>query len=271
MILSGLGRISLSIALILSAALFAGCGILYEPETGNAPQTGEDQCMVEYVIDGDTLVAGGRRVRLLGINTPEEGQYFYEESRQALMVMVDGKAIRMEKDITDKDRYGRLLRYIYLGDLFVNLEMVKRGFANTYTYPPDVAYQEMLVEAERYAREKNLGLWAKSDYGGIEVSINYDAPGDDRTNLNGEYVVLRNVSGERINLAGWTIKDMATSIYRFPNFVLGDGKEVYIHSGEGKDSGNRLYWGSKTPVWNNDGDTLYLRDRDGALVSIYSY
>jgi len=271
MILLKSGRISLASALLAAVVVFAGCGIMYGAETEKSPLSGDGQCRVDYVIDGDTLVAGGQKVRLLGINTPEEGQYFNQESKQALIAMVESKSIRLEKDITEADKYGRLLRYVYTGDLFVNLEMVKRGFANVYTYPPDVAYQEILVQAERHARERNLGLWAKSDYEDIQIIINYDARGNDNHNLNGEYVILKNISGKAMDITGWTIKDSGTSIYQFPAFVMDAGQKVYVYSGEGQVSGNRFYWNSKTPLWNNDGDTLYLRDRKGALVEIYSY
>jgi len=80
--------------------------------------------------------------------------------------LVDGKTVRLEKDITDKDKYGRLLRYIYVDPsassgqaIFVNLELVKQGFAFSYTYPPDIKYQAEILAAEREAREAGRGLW----------------------------------------------------------------------------------------------------------------
>ncbi len=271
MILKRSGKASLAVTILLLVFLSAGCALRYEPAPEYSPQLPDGHYIVDYVIDGDTIVAGEKRVRLLGINTPEEGEYFYNESTVALMAMIEDKAVIMEKDETDKDRYGRLLRYIFLEDFFINLELVYRGFANVYTYPPDTAYNEVLLQAEEHAREKKIGLWKESEYDGIEIMLNYNAPGDDRVNLNGEYVILKNVSGSPVNLTGWTIKDMATKIYRFPRFVLDNGRKVYIHSGKGTDTGTRLYWNSDTPVWNNDGDTLYLRDCKGALVGFYSY
>ncbi|MDD3819484.1 MAG: thermonuclease family protein, partial [Actinomycetota bacterium] len=87
--------------------------------------------IVKEVIDGDTIIlSDGRRVRLIGINTPEHGMYFYEEAKEALEMIVLGKKVFLEKDVSEKDQYGRLLRYVYTGDLSVNMEMVKRGFAN---------------------------------------------------------------------------------------------------------------------------------------------
>lgn len=116
---------------------------------------------VVYVVDGDTLeIDGGERVRLIGIDSPERGQLYYSEARNTLTGLVLNKSVRLEKDITDRDRYGRLLRYVYVGDLFVNLEMVRLGYANSYTYPPDVKYQSQILSAEQEARNAKVGLWA---------------------------------------------------------------------------------------------------------------
>ncbi|MDI6885900.1 MAG: thermonuclease family protein [archaeon] len=72
----------------------------------------------------------GDKVRLLGINTPEKGQPYYEEATNRLKELIEGKTVTLEKDIEDKDQYERLLRYIYIDDTFVNLEMVREGYAN---------------------------------------------------------------------------------------------------------------------------------------------
>jgi len=116
---------------------------------------------IVYVVDGDTVeIASGERVRLIGIDSPERGQPYYSEARNKLMELVLNKEVRLEKDITDRDRYGRLLRYIYVGDLFINLEMARLGYANSYTYPPDVKYQNQILSAQQGARNAQVGLWA---------------------------------------------------------------------------------------------------------------
>ena len=67
--------------------------------------------------------------------------------------------MRLEKDITDRDKYKRLLRYIWLGDTLINQELVAQGYAKSYSYPPDIKYQDRFVAAEKKAREDKLGLW----------------------------------------------------------------------------------------------------------------
>ncbi len=129
--------------------------------------------LVSRVIDGDTIeLNNGEKVRYIGIDTPETldprkpVQCFGKNASAKNKELVEGKPVWLVKDISDKDKYGRLLRYVYLGDpeqessTFVNLELVKLGFAHSYTYPPDVKYQDLFVAAQSEARENQRGLWS---------------------------------------------------------------------------------------------------------------
>lgn len=121
------------------------------------------------VIDGDTIEVdiNGKpeRVRYIGMDTPETVhpekpvQCFGKEASEKNKELVAGKKVRLESDVTDRDKYGRLLRYVYVDDIFVNLELVKQGYATVYTYPPDIKYTELFVEAQKEARANQLGLW----------------------------------------------------------------------------------------------------------------
>lgn len=122
--------------------------------------------LVTRVIDGDTIeLENGQRVRYIGIDTPETVdprkpvQCFGIEASNKNKQLVERKRVRLEKDITDTDKYGRLLRYVYTDNAFINLILVQEGFAHSYTYPPDVKYQNEFVGAERMAREQKKGLW----------------------------------------------------------------------------------------------------------------
>ena len=115
---------------------------------------------VTDVIDGDTIViGGGDRVRYIGVDSPERGEEYYQEASEANRELVQNKRVRLEKDITDRDRYGRLLRYVYTDDYFVNAEMVRRGYAQSKAYPPDIKYQVYLESMEREARQEGRGIW----------------------------------------------------------------------------------------------------------------
>lgn len=122
--------------------------------------------LVTRVIDGDTIeIEGGQKVRYIGIDTPEtvdprtSVQCYGKEAAAKNRELVEGKKVRLEKDITDKDKYNRLLRYVFVGEIFVNRYLVEQGYAFSSTYPPDVEYQELFQKAEKEAREANRGLW----------------------------------------------------------------------------------------------------------------
>jgi endonuclease YncB( thermonuclease family) len=116
------------------------------------------------VVDGDTIEVSvdGRTatVRYIGVNTPERGQPYYQEATDANRRLLGDGRLLLYKDVSETDRYGRLLRYVVAGDRFVNLELVKAGYAQAATYPPDVACSQAFVAAEREARSAQVGLWA---------------------------------------------------------------------------------------------------------------
>jgi micrococcal nuclease len=229
---------------------------------------------VADVIDGDTLeLTTGERVRLLGTNAPEKGEYYYNESKNKLKQLVEGKNVSLEKDVIDKDRYNRLLRYVFLDNTFVNLELVKEGYSTVYIIPPNIKYSKEFLEAENEAKKNEIGVWKTSAYKEcIEiVNFHYNAKGNDNENLNDEYVIFKNVCDFSIDMNNWEIKDEATNIYRFSEFSLLPHATVTLYSGSGIDSVTELYWNSRRAIWNNVGDTLYLRNSNGNLVLSQSY
>ena len=134
---------------------------------GTSEKTESNLVKVIRAVDGDTIeIEGGEKVRYIGIDTPETVdprkpvQCFGVEASKKNKELVEGKMVRLEKDITDRDKYNRLLRYIYVGDTFINLELVKQGFAYSYSYPPDIKHQDQFVKAQQEAREANRGLWS---------------------------------------------------------------------------------------------------------------
>lgn len=131
---------------------------------------------VTRVIDGDTIEVEidkrNFKVRYIGVDTPETVDprrpvaCFGKEASLENKQLVEGKKVYLEKDISETDKYDRLLRYIYLPQdsgslLFINDYLVRQGFAKVVTFPPDVKYSQQFIEAEREARENNRGLWQK--------------------------------------------------------------------------------------------------------------
>jgi micrococcal nuclease len=121
---------------------------------------------VERVIDGDTIVlASGERVRYIGIDTPESVhpakpvEFLAKEASEFNRLLVEGKDIRLEFDVETKDKYGRLLAYVFVDTVFVNAELVRQGYAQILTIPPNVKYAEVFVKLQQKAREAHRGLW----------------------------------------------------------------------------------------------------------------
>ena len=127
----------------------------------------ETAITVTRVVDGDTVVIStGETLRYIGIDTPETVkpgtpvECYGKEASAKNKELVLGKTVTLERDISETDKYGRLLRYIYVGDTFVNDYLVRNGYANASTYPPDVKYSVRFKEAEKEARENKRGLWS---------------------------------------------------------------------------------------------------------------
>ncbi len=103
------------------------------------------------------------------------------------------------------------------------------------------------------------------------VNINYDAEGNDNENPNGEWVEIKNTGSTAVNLKGFVLEDESQHKFIFPDFVLNPGKTVRVYSGSGTSTSESLYWGSKSAIWNNDGDTACLYDSNGKLIDTYKY
>lgn len=134
-----------------------------------------EEAVVQRVVDGDTIVLqGGMRVRYIGIDTPESVapgkpvECAGKEAAARNKELVEGKIVRLERDISETDRLGRLLRYVYVGDIFVNKVLVEEGLAHASPYPPDIARQDELFASERAARENGQGVWSEKCRGNIE-------------------------------------------------------------------------------------------------------
>lgn len=122
--------------------------------------------LVTRVIDGDTIeLSTGQKVRYIGIDTPETVdprkpvQCFGQEAKEENKKLVEGKMVRLEKDVSETDKFGRLLRYIYVDSVFVNDYLVRNGFSYAATFPPDVKFSQQFKAAQEEARINKRGLW----------------------------------------------------------------------------------------------------------------
>lgn len=162
-----------------TAACGADSPAVTTPPATIAPTAMEANASVEWIVDGDTIdvVIDGReeRVRLIGIDTPEiahessgnrpgNGAECFADEAHALTasLLPIGTPVRLERDVVGRDDYGRLLAYVYRASdgVFVNHEIVRRGYAQPLTIPPNVAHSELMVQAARDAERDDAGLWS---------------------------------------------------------------------------------------------------------------
>jgi micrococcal nuclease len=242
------------------------------------PATGEERfARIRSVIDGDTVVLeDGRRIRYLGINAPERGQPASAEATAFNRRMTEGRRVRLEQDEVLEDRYGRLLCYVYVDGEMVNAGLIEAGLAHVLVIPPNLKHYDRFLELQRRARSAGRGIWRQWK-GPLKItSLEADPAGDDRSNPNGEYVRIANITDEGMDIRGFLLTDRYGHRYSFPPVSLRPGYSVLLLSGRGVDLTDPreqmvLYWQSDGPVWNNDGDTATLRAPDGSVVDRFEY
>jgi micrococcal nuclease len=137
--------------------------------TASPTPAGLEEALVTNVVDGDTIdvLIEGRemRVRYIGIDTPETVdprrpvECFGREASERNRRLVEGRSVGLERDVSETDQYGRLLRYVWVDGGMVNAALVEEGYATAAAYPPDVRYAEMFASLQSDAREAGRGLW----------------------------------------------------------------------------------------------------------------
>lgn len=296
---------------VLVLVVLAGCGgVATDLGTPSTTQTDIQGVTVTEVVDGDTVdvaYPNGTvvRVRLLGIDTPEvhtenapaefegvpdtaTGEYCLREAGHDASDYVRSQLLDREVRLVfdgEADRrgsYGRLLAYIYLNDTNVNYRLVAEGYARVYD--SEFTQSTRFYDAEREAQQSHRGVWrcadgtdsttttttAPSDL--VVTEVHADAAGNDHENLNDEYVVLENTGPEPLALGGWTVSDAAGSTYTFADgFSLGPSESMTLYTGSGEDSATSRYWGADSAIWNNNGDTVIVRNETGVTQVHFDY
>jgi micrococcal nuclease len=254
------------------------------------------------VIDGDTLRVvfpdgSQETVRIVGVDTPEvtpggndpdsfpglTDPWFLsawgEEASAALRREVEGREVTVTTDRAagGRDRYGRLLAYLHAADgTDIGEFLLSQGLARVYT-AESFARKEHYLTVQEEAVRKRIGVWsgitpAPPGSDGVFIAdVHYDAAGDDRLNLNDEYITLENGGGGAVVLTGWQIRDSGGFAYTFPETVISPGGGIVLHTGSGADNRTDLFMGSPAPVLNNDGDTVTLHDTGGTGVSRFAW
>lgn len=210
-----------------------------------------ERVIIARVIDGDTFVLeDGRTIRLLNINSPEKNTFAAEEASDYLEELV-GEDIEIQ--VTGMEKYGRFLARTYVPE-YLNLEIVRLGHASIFLV--DNSETKRFYRAQQEAILGGVGMWKHSQYFGC-----IDAEIEEKD----EFVDFE-VDCES-NLLRWSVKDESTKTYTIKRAI---SQDFVLYSYEGQDTEDKRFWAVGN-VWNNDRDSIFVRDEKGELVFYESY
>jgi len=243
----GIKRLFVFIFIIILLGLLS---VYYPQITGEVVDVGDyekEVVFVDEVIDGDTIeLENGERVRLLGVNTPERGKFYYDEAKNFLKE-IEGEEVEILRDAEDVDKYGRKLRYVFYEDRLLNVEILERGLGTNFMIE-GLRYEDKLRSGENFAQENKIGLWAKSE------DVCADCIKLIELNIFEEFFVLENKCVFDCSLGGWIVKDDANHFFKLEDLDKGEKKRF-----------------NSTNIWNNEGDRFFMRDAEGGLVLFWGY
>ena len=245
--------------------------------------------LVTRVIDGDTIevdIDGTiYKIRYIGLDAPElddERPEFCALAQEATRLnreLVAGKTVRLEKDVSGTDNFGRLLRYVYVDGIFVNAELVRQGLAWAKAYEPDIKYQGILEEAEAEAEQAGKGIWTTPTlpspiiveniqityilYDGLVPYVESD-----------EYVEITNLGDQPQELTGCVLTDISEGYpsFTFPSYILAPGKSIRVYTNEYYSEWEGFSFEYNQPIWNNrEPDVVVLYNNQGGEVSRKSH
>lgn len=241
------------------------------------PASAEVTGTVREVLDGDTVVvdnaAAKVTVRLIGINAPESGECYYNQSSGFLEDRVAGETIRMNE--RGVDQFDRTLATLWVGDVNINQLMVSKGMAIASVSSDLEQPEYVYLDEEESAYRDRIGLWSANACGsGTSARVSFDSnlstpdpPGPDDQVLDDETIVIVNATIDPVDLSGWAIRDESSRHRYFFNagtILVGTGRITVSSSDPAWDPGG-------SPVWNNDGDMALLLDEHGNVVSRWRY
>jgi endonuclease YncB( thermonuclease family) len=240
-----------------------------------------DGVTIEVELDGKVV-----QVRYIGLDLLEYDQDWrvWADSTEKNKQLVEGKSALLISDHADTDAEGRLARYVIVEGVFVNREMAASGYAIAQSTLPNTGCDTLLLEAETQAITAGLGLWAATptptrtfppptatisaagDVVVVKVAFRGTAWQEPE-----EFVEIYNSGVSPVQLDGWSVRDIKNHVFIFPKFVLGPGQycRVYTNLYSRQHCGFSFY--NPAPIWENDGDCAYLKDKTGKLVNVFCY
>jgi len=249
-----------------------------------------EKAVIVRIVDGDTFIVryfGDKkdtRIRFLGLQAMEmhpkpygvRNDCWADDAKKRLTELTGGvgnMVILLAKDPSTKIR-DRFARHVFtqVSGKTVNVvkTLIKEGLAFPFPHITEDTYNKEYTILAKKSKSKGVGLWSADNHcdtpsdscgSSFELSVNYDAQGNDYKNLNGEWVRIKNTASVSVNLSHWWLRDSALNFFRFPSgTILPSGKVIIVYGGEGENNASALYWRNKTPIFDNFGDSVYLVD-----------
>lgn len=225
------------------------------------------------VIDGDTIAVllDGLlvKVKYIGVDAPESVsrlEYLGKEARNRNRELIVGRDILLYKDVSDRDRFDHLLRYVFVDDKFINYELVSQGYASALDEPPDTACAFLFKEAENSVKAAALGIWAPHTPQPIEIFANTNLI-IFSVNKGEEFVDIQNVGDGAIDLSGWKLVSELGKEECKLSGVIHPYEIVRLFSGIDQPG---FSCGFAKPIWDDkEPDPAVLYDPDGNEVARY--
>jgi endonuclease YncB( thermonuclease family) len=231
---------------------------------------------VKAVLDGDTVVLeDGRRVRYLGVNTPEWQEPFSLKAKRLNKSLVEGKTVRLEFDKRKTDGYKRLLAYVFVDGSMVNEKILEEGLGHAFLFPPNDKYNSKFLDIQKRAKAGHKGMWAKYDES-ITLKITQLKPPEyKKDKWTSAYVRVVNLAVDSVSLKGYALSTSNGQQYIFPDYKLEPGFTVVI-SDKGKDGYSRdgqlsLYWKELSTAWKKNQGTAILTNPEKKVIGVYRY
>lgn len=266
-----------------------------------------EDARLDFVDDGDTIDvhipgAGNHRIRFTGVNATEQSVYNSNLAKQrgechaldatyltSTMIARSHDQVRLvyQNKLTRAGvRYVKDIQVFVRGSWHdLNSLLVSRGYALYLPNGTETAWNREYMFEMQQAAQKRIGMFDTSFCGfgpdqdiPIQVTVHWNAPGNDTINPNGEYVRVYNRGARPLTLDGWWVRDSGTKRYHFPTgTVVQPNTHITVHVGKGTNTGATFYWGLRTPIFNNVntdkgiGDGAYLFDPQGDLRAWVMY
>lgn len=277
------------------------------PNTANATQLDHawDLARVVAVLDGDTirvrLLKDGSRqtVRFIGIeafevknrNNGATACGAIQAKKELQKILKKGDWVQLRSTYSSSASKGRMHRTVIKADkqgnytINVQHQMLARGMALWKSNKQEWTNNRSNYEMMDQAVAANRGIWSgklckrsSQPNTALALAVNYDAPGDDHQNVNGEYVIIENGGNKPVNLQGWTLRDTSHRSFRFPeNSIINPGQRIMVRAGKGTHSQNEYFLGSPTAMFDNYnayrfiGDGAFLLDEYGNMRHWFIY